>query len=91
MIELLVSEHKSFDPVRFYNNRVRVFVDRNYQYGLWIDEDRLFDLLTQEQKKQYLTDRTTEGMRYFLSREVAQKVIDLGYSPYAKQRLKIDS
>lgn len=62
MFELLVSENKSFDPVRFYRNRVRVFLNRDYHYGLWIDEDKLFDLLTSEQKKQYLTDKTTEGM-----------------------------
>lgn len=88
MIELFVGENKSFDPVRFFHNRVRVFIDRNYNYGLWIDEDRLFDLLSTEQKKQYLTDRTIEGAYYSVSREVAQRIIDIGHSPYKKQILR---
>lgn len=88
-IELCVSENKSFDPVRFFRNRVRVFVDRNYQYGLWIDEDVLFELLTKEQKLQYLTDRTTQGMYYQIEPEVARKIVSLGHSPYAKQVIKV--
>jgi hypothetical protein len=89
MIELFISENKSYDPVRFFKNRVRVFVDRNYDYGLWIDEDRLFNLLTVEQKKQYLTDRTPQGMYYQLDPRVAQEVVKLGHSPYAKQKIKV--
>lgn len=88
LIELFVSENKSFDPVRFLRNRVRVFVDRNYSYGLWVDEDKLFDLLTIDQKKQYLTDRTPQGLYYHICSKTAQKVIDLGYTPYDKQKLK---
>lgn len=91
MIELLVSENKSYDPVRFFRNRVRVFVDRNYNYGLWIDEDKLFEQLTIDQKKQYLTDRSPQGLYYQVSPEVAQKIVDLGNSPYAKQKIRIPS
>lgn len=89
MIELYVSENKSFDPVRFYRNRVRVFVDRNYEYGLWIDEDRLFELLTTDQKKQYLTDKTPQGMYYQIEPKVAREIVRLGHSPYAKQRIQV--
>ena len=88
MIELCVSENKSFDPFRFCRNRVRVFLDRDYRYGLWIDEDYLFDLLSDEQRKQYLTDRSTQGMYYQISKEVAQQVLDQGHSPYKKQKLR---
>jgi hypothetical protein len=88
MIELCVSENKSFDPFRFYRNRVRVFLDRDYRYGLWIDEDKLFDLLSDEQKKQYLNDRSTEGMYYEITREVAEEVLETGHSPYKKQKLR---
>ena len=87
MFELCVSENKSFDPTRFYRNRVRVFLNRDYRYGLWIDEDKLFDLLSDEQKKQYLTDRTTQGMYYEVSKEIAQKVLEQGHTPYSKQKL----
>lgn len=89
MIELLVSENRSFDPVRFYRNRVRVFIDRDYTYGLWVDEDLLFDLLSEAQKKQYLTDRTTQGLYFGVTKETAQKIIEIGHSPYLKQRLKL--
>lgn len=88
MIELCVSENKSFDPFRFYRNRVRVFLDRDYRYGLWIYEDKLFDLLSDEQKKQYLTNRSTEGMYYEITKEVAQEVLETGHSPYKKQKLR---
>lgn len=88
MIELLVTENRSFDPFRFCNNRVRVFVDRNYDYGLWIDEDRLFDLFSTEQKKQYLMDRTPAGASFEVSLEIASKVVNLGHSPYKKQILR---
>jgi len=87
MIELYVSENKSFDPFRFCMNRVRVFLDRDYRYGLWIDEDKLFDLLSDEQKKQYLTDRSTEGMYYKVPKEIAQKILERGHTPYSKQKL----
>lgn len=88
MIELCVSENKSFDPFRFYRNRVRVFLDKDYRYGLWIDEDKLFDLLSDEQKKQYLNDRSTEGRYYEITREVAQEVLETGHSLYKKQKLR---
>ena len=87
MFELFVSENKSFDPVRFCRNRVRVFLDKNYAYGLWIDEDKLFDLLSVDQKKQYLTDRTPSGRYYELSPEVAQQVLNTGKTPFSKQTL----
>jgi hypothetical protein len=85
MIELLVGENKSFDPVRFYRNRVRVFLNRDYSYGLWVDEDKLFDLLSIDQKKQYLTDRSNQGSYYSLDRETALKVLSIGHTPYQKQ------
>lgn len=87
MIELYVSENKSFDPVRFYRNRVRVFLNRDYTYGLWIDEDRLFDLLTEGQMRQYILDRSPKGAYFSVTREVAQEILKRGHTPYAKQNL----
>lgn len=90
MIEILVSENKSWDPVRFYGNRVRVFVNRDYSYGVWIDEDHLFDLLDVDQKRQYLADRSPQGLTYKVSREVARKIISQGHSPYTKQTIPME-
>jgi hypothetical protein len=88
MIELLVTENKSIDPARFYRNRVRVFLDRNYNYGMWVDEDKLFDLLSLEQKKQYLVDRSPSGCKYNVTREVAQRVLAVGHTHLSKQKLR---
>jgi hypothetical protein len=85
MIEILVSEGKSWDPVRFYRNRVRVFVNKDYNYGVWVDEDLLFDVLDTEQQRQYLTDRSPEGLTYRVSREAARRIVSQGHSPYAKR------
>jgi hypothetical protein len=86
LIELFVSENKSFDPVRFLRNRVRVFVDRNYDYGLWIDEDKLFDLLTIDQKREYLAHRKG-SLTLHISTEIAKKVVEIGTTPYSKSSM----
>jgi hypothetical protein len=85
MIELLVTENKSWDPVRFYRNRVRVFLAKNYNYGVWVDEDFLFEVLDLEQKKVYLTEHSPSGNKFQVTPEIAKKVLNKGHSPYHKQ------
>lgn len=80
IIELFIAENKSFDPVRFYGNKIKVCINKRYNQGFWIDEYRLFDLLTTEQKKQYLLDRSPKARYYDLTLEVAQRVVDAGIS-----------
>lgn len=93
MINLQITENRSKDPVRFTKNRVRVFINKDFSYGLWIDEDRLFDLLTFEQKKDYLTVSVKQSLVFSISAEVAKKLVDLGYTVDSKRRIlkQIDS
>lgn len=88
MIELLVTENRSSDAKWFQRNVVRIFVDRDYNYGLWINEDILYNLLTPEQQKQYLEDQSHSGGQFDVSFEVAQQLIDKGNTPFNKQKLK---
>lgn len=87
MIEILVSENKSWDPVRFYRNRVRVFLNRDYNYGVWIDEDRLFDSLDTDQKKAYLTAPQGQTLSLSVPPKVAQRIVELGHTIDSKQRI----
>lgn len=82
--DLQITEHKSLGQVR-ENNLVRVFVDDDVDYGLFIHEPDLFALLTPEQQENYLA--STEG-RFKVSKPVAQAIIDQGRTPYCKQKLR---
>lgn len=86
MIDLLITENRSFDPVRFARNRVRVFVGKDFSYGFWVDEDRLFDFLTTEQKREYLTQRKP-SLEFKVDASVARKIVDAGYTPYSKSAI----
>lgn len=86
MVSLFVTEGKSVDPVRFFRNRVRIFLDGDLNYGLWIDEDQLFELLDLQQKRQYLTAKS-DDFKCTVTLEVARNILSLGYSPYPKKLL----
>jgi hypothetical protein len=81
MVEITISENKNHDPVRFFNNKVRVSVNEGNEKGVWIDEDVLFELLPRAQKKKYLTDRTPKGRKFKVSPKVVTQVIAKGYIP----------
>jgi hypothetical protein len=87
MIELLVTENRSNDAKWFHNTVVRIFIDRDYSYGFWINEDVLYNLLTPEQQKQYLEDQSYSGGQFDVTFEVAQELIDKGNTPFNKQKL----
>ncbi len=87
MIELLVTENRSNKKEWFHNNVVRIFVDRDYSYGYWINEDFLFNALTPDQQKQYLEDQSYSSGQFEVSFEVAQQLIDKGNTPSNKQKL----
>lgn len=83
-MEIQITEHKSVGTLNALNTSVRVFVDRDYHYGYFVPEHRMFDLLTDEQKHAYLQGDTA---RLDVPAEIAQKLIDMGHTPYAKRRV----
>lgn len=86
LIKILVSENKSRDPVRFYRNRVRVYAGNDYNYGLWVEEDRLFDYLNDEDKKTYLTT-SSQTVKVSLSLSNFEKLLSTSSSPYGRTTL----
>lgn len=87
MIKLYVTEGKNWDPVKFYLNSVRVFLAKDYSYGLWVDEDFLFEELDVEQKRSYLQGNSEESRNFIISKEVAKRIVLKGRSPYSKANL----
>lgn len=75
LYELLATEGKSKGTLSPVGGTVRVFVDRDLFYGVFIAENKLFELLTPAQQADYLED---SAARLMVSREVAQQVLDLG-------------
>lgn len=86
-MELLVTENRMAFGEKMGLNSVRIFLQRNYDYGLWIDEDILYALLTFEQKEQYMNDDSYSGGRFDISMETAQIVLEKGRTPFNKQKL----
>jgi hypothetical protein len=85
MVNLYVTEGKGRDPVKFYRNRVRIFIEKDMSYGLWIDEDFLFEYLNIDQKRMYLSGNSEESRRYVIPKEVAKKLIEKGVTPLSKR------
>mgnify|MGYP007069475430 CR=1 FL=1 len=84
-MELLVTEYMNAYGENRNRNTVRVFLQRNYNYGYWIREDVLFNLLTAPQKNSYINNISSG---YFdISFEVASEILKLGNTPYTKQKL----
>ena len=78
-MKILCAENKNLNPVS--GNLVRVFVDGDYNYGYWVDEAQLFDMLTTDQKNDYVQKSQIE---LDVANEVAQKIIEIGLNPYKK-------
>lgn len=82
MIQLIVPpENRNIDPVRFFQNRIRVSLDN---FPFWIDEDRLFSLLDNDQKRTYLTSKRKEKLILAIGESTARKMIEVGYSKNKK-------
>lgn len=79
MVHLLVSENRNTDPVRFFNNRVRVFLGEDYSCKFWIDEDILFSHLDSEQKKTYLLSKRGIPLEFSLNPRIARKLVESGH------------
>lgn len=80
-MELCITEHKSVDTLNPWNDSVRVFVDGDFNYGYFVREHRLFELLTTEQQGVYLQGTTA---KLDVSVAVAQAVVDMGATPFKK-------
>ena len=89
MIKLLITEFRNTDPAKFFRNRVRIFLNGDFSYGLWVDEDRLFDLLSTSQKREYLVTNRSQELSLQVTREVALKVAGISHTPYASNKKAI--
>ncbi len=81
-MKIQVTEQKSVGNIEPMNSLVRVFVNREFHYGYFVREHDLFGLLTPDQQETYLQG---DSATLDVSAEVAQKIIDMGHTPYSKQ------
>lgn len=86
-MNLLVTENRNGWGEHREQNTVRIFLQDNLDYGLWIAEDYLFSLLTEAQQKQYREDTSYQGDHFEISYEVGRKLLKAGRTPYRKQIL----
>jgi len=86
-IPLLITEHKSVGTLRTDANArtVRVFINRDYQYGYWVPEGFLFRLLTPAQQEAYLAAPDQVTLSVPLS--VAEQLQAVGLTPFKKHAL----
>lgn len=61
-----------------------VFIHRDYGYGYFVSEHALFETLSAEQQAQYLA---SGDVKLDVSGDVAQRIIDIGQTPYRKRQL----
>lgn len=79
MVHLLVSESRNTDPVRFFNNRIRVLLGEDYSLQFWVDEDVLFSYLDNDQKKSYLLEKRGKPLELTVSPKIAKRLIESGH------------
>lgn len=87
MIKIKVTEGKSVGalPHPLHIRTVRVFVNQDYTYGVFVNERSLLEMLTGEQVSEYLN--AGDSVDLDVSRDVAQAILNIGASPYTKQVL----
>ena len=83
-MKIHITEHKSQGRLNPVQTAVRVFVDNDYSYGYFVDEHKLFDLLTPVQRELYLKEADAT---FDVDPAVAQQLIDIGVTPYTKRRV----
>lgn len=74
-VHLHFTEFKSKGTLSRYAAAVRVFVDKDYHYGYFVDEHKVFELLTPEQQAAYLAG---DEAKLDVAPAVAQKIVSLG-------------
>lgn len=83
-MEIHITEHKSTGALKVPEYAVRVFVDRDYGYGYFVAEHALLEMLSSEQQAQYLA---SDDVKLDVAVDVAQRIIDIGQTPYRKPAL----
>lgn len=87
MVSVLVSEKRNVDPVRFYRNKIRVLLGLDYKYSIWVDEDRLFSLLDDGQKRAYLLSKRGVPLELELSSHLARRLVETEYSVKSRKSI----
>jgi hypothetical protein len=84
-VKIKCTEGKSVGGRRSAGNMVRVFVDNDFHYGYWVVEEQLLALLDVEVQAAYL--RADADFTVDVEPSVAQKVVDMGMTPYNKVKV----
>ncbi len=85
-MQIHISENKSVGNLRpvITKNCVRVFVDQDYHYGYFVDEHKLFSMLTESQKAEYLA--SPNDVKFDVAEKIARDIIDIGVSPFKDKK-----
>lgn len=81
-MKLVATEGKSMGKLNALASSVRVFVNNDYSYGYFVDEHKLFGLLTPAQQAEYLQASTAT---LEVEPVVAQQIIDMGKTIYTNK------
>ena len=84
VMKIQVTENKSVGTINPYGACVRVFVADDFHYGYFVHELSLYGLLSEDQQEKYLQ---TSSVTLDVSADIAQKIIDMGQSPYGKLKV----
>jgi len=81
-----VTEHRSSTTKWMHNNIVRIFVNKDWSYGYFVNEELVFSKFDEKQKTSYLKCKSDQE-QFEIPIEDAQHLIDVGINPYGKQNL----
>lgn len=87
MVQLSISENRNTDPVRFFRNRVRIFLGQDLQYPFWVDESSLFSLLNDDQKRTYLMEKRGKVLILSIGPKEARKIVEIGDTKQSKSMI----
>lgn len=68
-----------------FQGTVRVFLDEDYSYGVWVEEQKLLSYLSPTDIEHYVS--TEESIDLDVDINVARAILEAGYSPFKKQTL----
>lgn len=82
-MQIHITEYKSTGTLQpaLVGNMVRVFIDRDYHYGYFIDEHDLFSRLSEEQQAEYLA--TDGDVKFDVSEIQVQAIKNRARTYYA--------
>jgi len=89
-MELLITENKSksLKDLLHFPQTTRVFLQRDYTYGLFINENYLYyDVLTETQREEYFKYPDKGSLTYEITYEQGELVLQAGKTPFNKQKI----